>query len=88
LLFQGYKTKVSKNIHLIILCSDDVLMVKFASYNQNIEPLRKYYKTQHQNWVNLEAKISKWKLWKRIQEIAEKSVKLVQRYLDRIARGK
>ena len=62
-------------------------MVKYASFNQNVEALRNFYKTQHQNWVTLEAKISKWKLWKGIQEIAEKSVKLVQAYLDRIARG-
>ena len=62
-------------------------MVKFASYNQNVDALRSYYSTQHQNWVSLEAKISKWKLWKKIQKIAEESVKLVQAYLDRIARG-
>ena len=62
-------------------------MIKYASFSQNIDALRNFYTTQHQNWVSLEAKISKWKLWKTIEKIAEASVKRVQAYLDRIARG-
>ena len=62
-------------------------MVKYASYKQQIEKIREYYLKQHQNWVSFKAKISKWKLWKNVLEVAESSVKKIQNYLDRIARG-
>ena len=67
--------------------SDKILMVKHANYEQNIEALKEYYSKQHQNWVEVGAKISKWKLWKIVRKVAESSIQRVQSYLDRIARG-
>lgn len=63
-------------------------MVKSSSYHLHIGKIRKNYEEQHQNWFSLKAKVSKWKLWKTVLEVATSSVGRVQDYLDRIARGK
>ena len=62
-------------------------MVKSSSYNLHIDEIRSYYEEQHQNWIVIEAKVSKWKLWRKVMEVTNSCVARIQDYLDRIARG-
>lgn len=73
---------------VVIVDSDGAFAVRLASYDEKIGPVRDWYSLQHQNWVEIDGMLSKWKLWDVAIQDSKKSICQIQDYLDRIARGR
>jgi len=67
--------------------SAQIVTVKINSFHKNIEEIRKWYNTQHMNYDLIKVEKSKWWVWNEALDIARNSVKTIQIYLERVARG-
>ncbi|XP_077973287.1 adenylate kinase 9-like [Styela clava] len=67
--------------------SEEAFVIKLAAFEENVGGVRDWYKTQHQNWVEIDGKLSKWRLWEVALNDSKDSIRKIQNYLDRIARG-
>ncbi|XP_075124277.1 adenylate kinase 9 [Leptodactylus fuscus] len=68
--------------------SAQILTVRNSNYKQEINRIKDYYVTQHQNWCEVDAMRSKWWVSNKIMEEVHASVGQMQTYLQRIKEGK
>ena len=68
--------------------SNQILAVKLAAYNKNIDEVRNWYKTEHMNFKVIDGERSKWWVWNTTLEFSRESVRQIQTYLQRISDGK
>ncbi|XP_076819346.1 adenylate kinase 9-like isoform X2 [Clavelina lepadiformis] len=85
-LRRSEQDRVAANKKLILHDSESITVVRHAKYKENIPPIRRWYENQHHNWHHIDAKISKWRLWKTVMDIASQSVVRIQDYYDSIAK--
>ena len=67
--------------------SPSVLMVKSQTYCKHLQPIKKWYSSEHKNWYTLDGQMNQWHVWKECQNIALKSALQIQQYLIRITKG-
>lgn len=91
LIHQNVHLELSDKIFIIwkwnFYHSEEIFAVKLASFEEHIGAVRKFYETKHQNWFEIDGSLSKWKLWNVAIEDSKKSIRQIQEYLDRVARG-
>ena len=68
--------------------SNQILAVKLAAYNKNIDEVRNWYKSEHMNFKVIDGERSKWWVWNTTLEFSRESVRQIQTYLQRISDGK
>ena len=52
-----------------------------------VAPVREFYRDEHANLMEVEARKSKWWVWNQATQIAKDSVRQIQSYLQRVADG-
>jgi len=67
--------------------SADIFTIKMAAWHNEIEAVRSWYQTEHDNWSVVAGGRSRWWVWSAALEITKKSVVQVQTYLQRISAG-
>lgn len=67
--------------------SAQILAIKLAAYNKNVEDIRQWYKSEHMNYQLIDGERSKWWVWNTVLEKSRDSVRQIQTYLQRIADG-
>lgn len=68
--------------------SDSILLVRLKHYIDNIELIKSWYEQEHDNWHEIEAVNSRWKVWNECRKLALFSAKQIQQYLSRISSGR
>ncbi|XP_071997899.1 adenylate kinase 9 isoform X2 [Engystomops pustulosus] len=68
--------------------SAQILSVRNSNYKQEINRIKDFYSTQHQNWCEIDAMRSKWWVANKIIEEVNKSISQIRTYLQRIKEGK
>ncbi|XP_069830926.1 adenylate kinase 9 [Dendropsophus ebraccatus] len=68
--------------------SAQILTVRNSNYKQEINRIKDYYVTQHQNWCEVDAIRSKWWVSNKIIEEVRTSINQIQTYLEKIKEGK
>ena len=68
--------------------SAQILAIKLAVWQKEIESVRNFYQVEHANWVEVNGGKSKWWVWNRGVDVAQQSIRQIQQYLQRIADGK
>lgn len=67
--------------------SAQILSVRNSNYKQEINRIKDYYVTQHQNWCEVDAMRSKWWVSNKMTEEARASINQIQTYLENIKKG-
>ncbi|XP_056422277.1 adenylate kinase 9 isoform X3 [Hyla sarda] len=68
--------------------SAQILTVRNSNYKQEINRIKDYYVTQHQNWCEVDAMRSKWWVSNKIIEEVRASINQIQTYLEKRKEGK
>ena len=67
--------------------SGQILMVKLATWQREINAVREHYTDQHANWVKVDGQKCKWWVCHEILKIGRESIVQIQKYLEKLAEG-
>jgi len=67
--------------------SAEIFTIRTAAWHNEVEAVRSWYQTEHDNWSVVAGGRSRWWVWNAAVEITKKSVVQVQTYLQRISAG-
>lgn len=63
------------------------LSARISCYMREVQPVRRHYQEQRQNWVLVDGHKSKWWVWRKVLEEALASARHIQGYLERKLQG-
>ena len=67
--------------------SGQILMVKLATWQREINVVREHYAKYHSNWVKVDGEKCKWWVCNEVLKIGRESIVQIQKYLERLAEG-
>ncbi|XP_062407393.1 adenylate kinase 9 [Sardina pilchardus] len=68
--------------------SASILAVRCSCYRQEGEAVRQHYQLQRHNWLSLDARHSKWRLWTHVLDHTRLCMTSIHTYMERIHHGK
>uniref|UniRef100_H2UNG5 Uncharacterized protein n=1 Tax=Takifugu rubripes TaxID=31033 RepID=H2UNG5_TAKRU len=67
--------------------SAEILHIRCACYKQEVEHVRRYFRKEYQNWIQVSGLKSKWWIWDCILTEVSISMKYIRSYLERTRKG-
>ncbi|CAF0983872.1 unnamed protein product, partial [Didymodactylos carnosus] len=68
--------------------SVEAISQKYAVYQHEVGPTREWYSKEHKNWITVNGKNSKWKVWDIVMNETCNVTRKIQNYLERKAQNK
>ena len=68
--------------------SPEAVSQKYAIYQHEIGPVRKWYTDEHKNWMKVNGKQNKWIVWDTIEKETASVTKKVQNYIENKSTGR
>ncbi|TNM94702.1 hypothetical protein fugu_017461 [Takifugu bimaculatus] len=75
-----------KKLHLMHN-SAEILHIRCSCYKQEVEHVRRYFRKEYQNWIQVSGLKSKWWIWDCILTEVSISMKYIRSYLERTRKG-
>lgn len=66
----------------------EILHIRCSCYRQEVEHVRRYFRQEYQNWIQVSGLKNKWWIWECILMEVSISMKYIRSYLERTRRGK
>lgn len=63
--------------------SPEAVSHRYAIYQSEINPVRKWYSEEHKNWIKISGKNNRWIIWEKVAEETTNVTKKIQTYLER-----
>ncbi|KAI8520846.1 adenylate kinase [Branchiostoma belcheri] len=82
------KDRSSPNRTLPLHDSPQIMAIKLAAWQEQVGGVRKWYQSEHRNWLGVDGERSKWWVWNKAKNESHKSVQQIQTYLKSIGQGK
>ncbi|KAK2856221.1 hypothetical protein Q5P01_004956 [Channa striata] len=86
-LKRGLVDKMNPNKPHLLHDSSENLYIRTSCYKQEVEPVRKHFQKQYQNWILLDGLKSKLWIWSNIRKEVSISMKYIHSYLERTRSG-